>query len=128
MSAWGIGVWQDDMADDVVLMFNDLCEEGYDAREALRRVMADPPWGWGDVDGDAAQILALAALALQHGVLDPALRDRAITMIESGDPLGTWTQSDPQVVAAREQLLERFKALLQCGSATPEELKEVTAP
>jgi hypothetical protein len=109
-------------------MFNDLHEAGDDAREALRRVIADPPWGWGDVDGDAAQILALAALALQHGVLDSALRDRAIAMIESGDPLGTWTQSDPQNIAARKQLLERFKELLQRGSATPEELKEVTTP
>jgi hypothetical protein len=128
MGAWGVGVWQDDAADDVILRFEDLREEGYDAQEALRRVLANPPWGWGDLDDDAVQILALAALALQHGVLDPALRDRAISTIESGDPMGTWTESDPEDIAARKQILERFKALLLRGTATPEELKSITAP
>jgi hypothetical protein len=128
MGAWGNGVWQDDVAHDAIAMFEELREDGYDAQEALQRVLADPPWGWGDRGDDAVQILAIAALALQHGVLDPALRDRAIAMIESGAPLGRWTESGPEMIAARTEVLERFKALLQRGSATPEELKEVTTP
>lgn len=128
MGAWGIGVWQDDVAADVIKMFQELLGEGKTPRGAVQAVLVDPPWRWGDLDDDAVQVLALAALALEHGVLDPALRDRAIAMIESGDPMGTWTESAPEDVAARVQLLERFKALLQRGSATPEELKQVTGP
>jgi hypothetical protein len=128
MSAWGVGVWENDAADDVVLMFEDLCEAGGSAQEALRRVLARPPYGWGIRDDDAVQILAIAALALQHGVLDPAVRDQAIATIESGAAMETWTESDPKNVAARLELLERFTALLQRGSASPEEFTSVTRP
>jgi hypothetical protein len=128
VGAWGTGVWQDDVAADVIKMFQELLEEGKTPREAVQGVLMDPPWRWGDQDDDAVQVLALAALALEHGVLDPALRDRAIAMIESGDPLGTWTESAPEDVTARKQVLEQFTALLQRDSATPEELKQVTGP
>ena len=128
MSAWGVGVWEDDVASDVVIMFDDLREEGLSPQEALARVLADPPWGWGDRGDDVVQILALAALALQHSVLDATLRERAITTIESSAALRPWTATDPADVAARTLLLERFQALLQRGSATADELKSVTIP
>jgi hypothetical protein len=128
VGAWGIGVWEDDAAHDVILLFDKLREAGSSVREALQRVLAHPPYGWGIRDDDAVQILAIAALALQHGMLDPSLRDRAIASIESGTPMGTWTESDPKDIAARMELLERFTTLLQRGSATHEELKSVTRP
>lgn len=128
MGAWGNGVWQDDMAYDVILAFEDLREHGSTAAEAVQRILVSAPWGWRDIDAASAQVLALAALALESGVLDPALRDRAIATIESGDPLGRWTESGPEMIAARTEVLERFKALLQRGTATPEELKSVTTP
>ena len=84
--------------------------------------------GWGDQDDDVVQVLALAALALQHGVLAPALRDRAISMIESGDPLDRWTESQPEKIAARQEVLEHFIALLVRGNATADELASVTEP
>jgi hypothetical protein len=116
------------MAHDVVLMFEDLLEHGSTAAEAVQRILAHAPWGWRDIDAAAAQVLSLAALALQHGVLDPALRDRAIATIESGDPLGRWTEARPEVIAARTEVLEHFKVLLLRGMATPEELESVTTP
>ena len=128
MNAWGVGVWEDDAAHDVILLFDQLRQAGSSAREALQRVLADPPYAWGIRDDDAVQILAIAALALQHGLLDPSLRDRAIATIESGAAMGTWTESDPKDIAARTELLERFKALLQRGSASPEEVTSVTRP
>jgi hypothetical protein len=128
MSAWGIGVWENDVADDVILMFDDLCEADSSAQEALQGVLAHPPYGWGIQDDDAAQILSIAALALQHGLLDSAVRDRAIATIESGAAMETWTESDPKDIAARTALLERFIALHQRGSASPEEFTSVTRP
>src|SRR5262249_44019103 len=62
---WGNGVWQDDGAAEVILMFKELLEGGRTPREAVQGVLADPPWGWGDQDDDAVQVLAIAALALQ---------------------------------------------------------------
>src|SRR5215467_1045837 len=37
MSAWGIGVWEDDAAHDVILMFDKLRQAGSSAQEALQR-------------------------------------------------------------------------------------------
>ncbi len=130
MGNWGNGVWQDDVADDVILKFDGLLEEGNSPIEAVRRVLEDPPYRWGDWDDDAVQILAIAALALQHGVLDPALRDRAIAMIESGAPLGRWNWegSRPEKIAARMAVLDQLKILLIRGAATAEELSQVTRP
>jgi hypothetical protein len=112
----------------VIRTFQELLEDGKTPREAIQGVLADPPWGWGDQDDDAVQVLAIAALALQHGVLDPALRDSAIAMIESGGPLDRWAQSRPEKIAARQEVLERFKVLLARGTASAEELASVTEP
>jgi hypothetical protein len=128
MSAWGNGVWQDDVAHDVVLRLDQLLMQGRTAEEAVQNIVLDPPWGWGDQDDDAVQVLALAALAVRHGVLGSALRNQAISLIESGAPLDRWTDSAPAQIAARQAVLEHFKALLERGSATVEELASVTEP
>ena len=47
MGAWGTEVWQDDAADDVLIMFEDLIEAGATPMEAVRLIILDPPWGWG---------------------------------------------------------------------------------
>jgi|GEM_PF-5228195 len=51
MGAWGNGVWQDDVAHDMLLMFDDLLETGATPAEAIPLVILDPPYGWGDDDG-----------------------------------------------------------------------------
>jgi hypothetical protein len=127
MSAWGTEVWQDDAADDVLIMFEDLLEAGATPTEAVRLIILNPPYGWGD-DLESTQILALAALTLKYEILTPMLRRWAIAEMDSGAPMGTWTRSAPEDIAARKQILERFKAILQRGAATPEELESVTGP
>ena len=143
MGTGGNGVWQDDVAADLIVMFEDLLAGGSTAAQAVERVVADPPWGWGDEDDDVVQVLALDALALQYGVLDPQLRDQALTLIESGAPLQRWIESVAELggeataerrqfmqqrLLARQQVLEQFQALLKRGGATAEELTGVTRP
>jgi hypothetical protein len=130
MGAWGNGIWQDDVADDVLIMFEDLLEAGATPKETVRLVILDPPWGWGDWDDEPTQVLALAALSLEHGILTPTLRSWAIAAIDSGAPLGRWVwdEAKPEHYLHRAAVLERFKAMLKRGTATPEELKSVTRP
>jgi hypothetical protein len=128
MGAWGTEVWQDDTADDVLIMFERLLEAGATPREAVRLIILHPPYGWGDDDDEPVQILALAALALKYEMLTPTIRRWAISTIESGAPMGTWPESTPEDIAARKQILEQLKAILQHGTATAEELESVTGP
>lgn len=128
MGIWGHGIWQDDVAADALVRFNDLLAAGGSASDALQGVLASPPWGWHDAVDAAVQVLALAAVALEHGVLDAALRDRALATIESGVPLWRWTDAEPEDVTARKDVLEQFKGLLLHGAASSEQLKNVTEP
>ena len=128
MGAWGTEVWQDDAADGVFIMFERLLEAGATPTETVRLIILHPPWGWGDDDDEPVQILALAALALKYQVLTPTIRRWAIAEINSGAPTGTWTESTPEDIAHRTELLERFKTILQRGTTTPEELESITGP
>jgi hypothetical protein len=78
MGTWGNGVWQDDVSVDLVLQFEQFLTQGGAPEEAVQELLLGPPWGWGDQDGDAVQILALSALALQHGALRSDLRERPL--------------------------------------------------
>jgi hypothetical protein len=48
MGTWGIGVWQDDVARDVIRAFEDLLKHGKTPVEAVHTILVDPPWRWGD--------------------------------------------------------------------------------
>jgi hypothetical protein len=128
MGAWGNGVWQDDAAYNMLLMFDDLLETGAIPTEAVHLVILHPPWGWGDWDDEPVQILALAALALEYVIFTPALRNWAMAALGTGAPLDCWTESNPEDIAHRAGVLERFKAMLQQGTTTAEELESVTRP
>jgi hypothetical protein len=128
MGTWGIGVWQDDVAADLIVQFDELLEHGSTAVQAIEGILADPPRGWEGTDDGVVQALALAAMAIEYGVLEPTLRDRALAMIASGAALDRWADAGAEEIAARQQLLERFQGLLRRGSATAEELERVTRP
>lgn len=128
MGAWGNGVWQDDGAEDILLAFEDALQGGLTERAALQRILADPPWSWDDEEDSATQLLAIATLALQRGMLEPDLRDRAIAMIDSAVPMWRWEGAPSDRVSAREEVLAQLRVLLARGTATAEELANVTRP
>jgi hypothetical protein len=121
---------QDDAADDVLIMFDDLLEAGATPAEVVRLVILDPPWGWGDWDDEPTQVLALAAWSLEYEILTSTLRKWAIAAIDSGAPLGRWVldETKPEHYLHRVAVLARFKAILQQGTAPREELESVTRP
>jgi hypothetical protein len=128
MGAWGIGVWQDDVAQDVIVLFQDLRREGCSATEAVQRALENPLWRWDDEEDSARQVLAIAALALQQGVMEPSLRNRTLATIDSGVSLWPWESAQTEIADARKTLLSRFRELVLKGSATDEDFTSVTAP
>jgi hypothetical protein len=128
VGTWGIGVWQDDVAADVLTTFEDLRDEGYSATRAIRTIVKDPPWGWDDAEDSAVQMLAIVTLALQQGVLDAKLQQRGLDVIDSQLALSSDENVPQDQANARKQLLLRLKALIIAGEVSPEDLKSVTAP
>jgi hypothetical protein len=128
MGAWGNGILQDDVAADVQIAFEDALEEGLSVEEATQRVLDDPPWPLCDWDDGPTSYMALAALQLQHGILTPEIREKAIEAAASEAAIGRWTEAGDECIAARKSVLRQFKDILERDSCTPEELEQVTYP
>jgi hypothetical protein len=126
---WGIGILQDDVADDVLIAFEEALANGLAVEEATQRVIGDSPDIDDDDDGPTIY-MALAALQLQHGILTPEIQDRAIQAATSHGAIGRfeWDGAPEGEVAARKDLLRRFTKILEHGSCTAEELEQVTNP
>lgn len=128
MGAWGVGVWQDDVAADVCRGYADARTAGMDVEAALAAVWADPPWPLDDPDDQVATVLALAACGLADGCLPVTLAAAALQCIASGAALERWTAAPAEMLAQRQQVVQQFTDLLRRGSASPAALRAVTEP
>jgi hypothetical protein len=128
MGVWGNGILQDDVADDVRIGFEDALAKGLSVEEATQRVLDAPPWPLGDWDDGPTSYMALTALQLQHGILTPESRKKAIEAATSEAAIGRWDEAREDCIEARKNVLRQFKAILERGSCTLEELEMVTHP
>lgn len=128
MGAWGNGVLQDDVADDVRIAFEKALAAGLNVEEATQRVLCNPPWPLRDYDDGPVSYMALAALQLQQGILTSEIREKADEAATSEAAIGRWDETDEDCFAHRKGVLRQFKDILARGSCTPEELEQVTYP
>jgi len=129
MGNWGIGILQDDVADDVLITFEKALANGLAVEEATQQVIDDSPDIDDDDDGPTIY-MALATLQLQHCILMPEIQDRAIQAATAHGAIGRfeWDGAPEGKVAARKEVLRRFRDILERGSCTLEELEQVTYP
>lgn len=128
MGTWGVGVWQDDVATDVRDEFEAALSSGLSVADATRYVLEHPPWPLDDEDEGPVTYLTLAALQLEHGALQPAIRDTALRIIASGAGMERWEDEGEDALPERLAVLTRFRGLLEKGACTPAELSAVTEP
>src|SRR5690242_3177398 len=109
MGIWGPGLFDDDRAMDVTSSLKDALDSGLSIPAALQRVLNDPPWGLEDEEDGSVVCLALAALHLEYGILQPELLDRALAILNTGAGLGVWEEAGPPNFDERKQVLEQFR-------------------
>lgn len=112
MGAWGAALFSDDTACDVRDGYRELLEDGTADDEATRLTLDS--WAGSLTDpGEAASVwLALAFTQSRLGRLDPAVRDRALAVIDDGSDLARWADQTPAVVAKRRSALAKVRAQL----------------
>jgi hypothetical protein len=111
VGAWGPGLFSDDLACDVRADYRQLIEDGVADDEASSQILARYLSEPADPDEEPVVWLALAATQSKIGRLDPAVRDRAVGLIDSGTGLALWAD-DPRQLAKRRAVLEKVRAQL----------------
>src|SRR5262245_4761354 len=84
MGAWGVGIFDDDVACDVRLALYDLLRAGQSPTEATDAVLADLADMLADEEDGPVALLALAAAQWEAGRLDPRIKRRALKIIAQG--------------------------------------------
>ncbi|MEU5529427.1 DUF4259 domain-containing protein [Micromonospora chersina] len=111
MGAWGPGLFSDDTACDVRDEYREMLEDGVEDDEATQRMLDSYAGALDDADEATSVWLALAVTQSKLGRLDPTVRDRAITAIDSGADLARWSDN-PRLAAKRRDVLEKARAQL----------------
>jgi hypothetical protein len=110
MGAWGPGVFSNDTSADIRGDFRELLEDGLTPESATVKLVQGAGTAVDDQDDATSFWTGLAAAQMTLGVLQPAVRDRAIGLIDSGGDLALW--DDPRGAAKRKAVLERLRSQL----------------
>lgn len=119
---------QDDLAEEARMLFDEGLASGLDVRAATAGVYDDLREALAGEEDAAVISLALAALQLREGALQPDARDRALAVVDSPAALSAWSLAPSEAVAARQETLRRIRGILERETCTAEELRAVTEP
>lgn len=93
MGAHGPEVFDEDVAMDVKAAFNRAIAKSGDVSLATEAVLEEFAEYLDDEDDEINVVLALAALHLDHGPIEPGIRRRSLEIIERGEDEGHWFES-----------------------------------
>ena len=113
MGTWGYEIFEDDTTLDVRGVFEDALAEGVSVVEATHRVIEKMASAVVDYDHGSLVWLALAALQLEQGELQPWVKAPAMWVIDVGIGLEGWQDSGPDEFAKRKAALAAFRAQLE---------------
>jgi hypothetical protein len=111
MKQFGPGIFDNDVAQSVRDEFTAAVAQGLSVYAAADRVLARPFDFLKENDRDQV-FLALAALQLEHGVIQPKIKKNALTVIIMGDDLEQWESKGPELYAARSKVLQELRQKL----------------
>ena len=93
MGSWSTGVFGNDLASDVRGEYRELLEDGTPDAEALQKVLRSFAHAVDDPDNGTCFWTGLAAVQMELGRLDPAVRDRTVAVIDAGGDLHMWDET-----------------------------------
>jgi hypothetical protein len=112
MGAWGAGLWSDDTAYDVRAAYRNALEDGLSDEQATQKVLTGFATELADEDAAPVVWLALAVSQHERGRLTPDVRERALTVIDTGADLRRWEHLGARERGRRAAVLTRVRARL----------------
>ena len=116
MGTWDYGIFDNDTALDVRGDFEGALAEGLDVEAATERIFDEYAEALDDPDDGPVIRLALAALQLEHGALQPAVRDAALEVIDGGEGIRRFEEEWPEGVPDRTRVLQELRVRLVAGA------------
>jgi hypothetical protein len=110
VGAWGAGIFSNDTAADIRRSLRELLEDGLSPEEATERLISSAYGADEDPDDATSFWTGLAAAQMALGVLQPRVRDHAVTLIDSGGDIALFT--DAKVAAKRRSVLDKLRLQL----------------
>lgn len=112
MGTWDVGIFDDDVAMDIQAEFEEAIEEGLSVIEATEQILESFEEELEDEDDAPIIYLALASLQLKNGNLQKSIKDKAIAIIDSGEELKRWAETDEETLEKRKSVLNELKSKL----------------
>jgi hypothetical protein len=117
----GTDLFADDEARDIRDHYRELLEDGVDDETATRRTL-EKFRAYLEEPGALAMV-ALAVTQSKLGRLDPAIRDRALAVLDAGADLEVWKSENPKLLPKRRAVLEKARAQLTGPQPTRRRLR-----
>lgn len=107
MGTWGPGIFSNDTAADVRDEFRELIEDGVEPGSASAQILRSFAHRLDDPDEGPAFWTGLAAVQARLGLLQPAVKERALTVIEAGADLHLWVGARKR--GQRQRALQKLR-------------------
>lgn len=122
MAAWGTGLYQDDVAEDVKEdYYNCFREDGLDNKAAYERMLSRYSEIKDDTEDGPIFWMALSDVMWDLGKLNEEVKERALYHIDAGNDVARWEAESKEKGAKRRQVLEKLREKLE--SPMPKEKK-----
>ncbi len=121
MGAWGVNLYQNDIAEDVKSQYIDYLKEGKSNEEATQELIMIYEELLNDIDDGPNVWFVLADQQWKLGRLLPHVKEQALKWIEKGADLPIWYESSEKLGDERKKVLEELRVRL--NSPQPPEKK-----
>lgn len=124
MGAWGPGIYQNDVAEDIKSEYIDLLHKGKTKEEASDEVIWNNEDYLYDEDDAIPMILALADTEWKYGKLIDRVKEKALFIINTGRGLKVW-EENPKYLKKRKEVLQKLKEKLESPQPPEKQIKPV---
>ena len=122
MGTWGVGVFQNDVADDVKTAYISKLKIGKSDKEAFEEIVSENEELLSDNEDAVDFWLALASVMYDHGRLNDEARQKAMALLDADNDSERW---DEKEYGKRKKELEKLKTKL-CSEMPPRKKVAVT--
>ena len=123
MGAWGTGLYQDDVTEDVKDAYKDRLHRGKQGEEITKELIEENIDILEDEEDAPLFWFALADTQWNMGRLEPFVKEKALEYLRTGKDLERWKREEPKDLKKRKKVLEKLEEKLL---TEPPEKKKVS--